>query len=95
MSNEQLHGLAIRAGLSVHWIDANGRPQTVSPDVLCKVLDGLGYPAYSSLDIDTSLQRLTESDIQHSAPPLLTVDDGHALDLFTWFAPHTPFCARA
>ncbi|MEB0076165.1 4-alpha-glucanotransferase [Pseudomonas sp. CCI3.2] len=91
MSNEQLHGLAIRAGLSVHWIDANGRPQTVAPDVLCKVLDGLGYPAYSSLDIDTSLQRLTESDIQHSAPPLLTVDDGHALDLFTWFAPHTPF----
>lgn len=91
MSNEQLHGLAIRAGLSVHWVDANGRPQTVAPDVLCRVLEGLGYPAYSTHDIEISLQRLSESDIQHSAPPLLTVDDGHTLDLSSWFAPHTPF----
>lgn len=39
MSNEQLHILSARAGLSVNWIDANGRLQTVSPEALRKVLE--------------------------------------------------------
>ncbi|WP_297839402.1 4-alpha-glucanotransferase [Pseudomonas sp.] len=91
MSNELLQRLATRAGLAVDWVDANGRPQTVSPQVLCKVLDGLGYPADSAEDIETSLQRLLEADKQHTAPPLLTVDHGHTLDLSAWFAPNTPF----
>ncbi len=30
MNNEQLERLATAAGLSVHWVDANARPQTVS-----------------------------------------------------------------
>ena len=91
MSNEQLHILAARAGLSVDWIDANGRLQTVSPEALRKVLDGLGYPAESAEDICISLQRLHKSSTPSAVPPLLTLDHGSLLDLSTWFAPKTPF----
>lgn len=91
MSNEQLQILATRAGLAVDWVDANGRPQTVSPKVLRKVLDGLGYPADSGDDIRASLQRLNDASQQSTAPLLLTVDHGQTLDLSTWFAPETPF----
>lgn len=91
MSNEQLHILAARAGLSVDWIDANGRLQTVSPEALRKVLDGLGYPAESADDICISLQRLHTSSTPSAVPPLLTLDHGSLLDLSTWFAPKTPF----
>jgi 4-alpha-glucanotransferase len=91
MSNEHLHSLATQAGLAVDWIDANGRPQTVAPDVLRTVLDGLGYPADSAEQIDASLQQLEENTRQHKAPPLLTVDRGHPLDLSPWFEPHSPF----
>ncbi|OCR22195.1 4-alpha-glucanotransferase [Pseudomonas syringae] len=91
MSNEQLEALATEAGLSVDWIDANGRPQRVSPQVLCKVLDGLGYPADSHDEIDTSLQRLRAANHQPTPPPLLTVDHGSNLDLSAWFEPGTPF----
>jgi 4-alpha-glucanotransferase len=38
MSDAQLEILASRAGLSVDWIDANGRPQKVAPSVLRNVL---------------------------------------------------------
>ena len=34
MSDAQLEILASRAGLAVDWIDANGRPQRVTPDAL-------------------------------------------------------------
>jgi len=91
MSNEQLEALATEAGLSVDWIDANGRPQRVSPQVLCKVLDGLGYPADSHDEIDASLQRLLAANHQPTPPPLLTVDHGSNLDLSAWFEPGTPF----
>ncbi|WP_341519968.1 4-alpha-glucanotransferase [Pseudomonas sp. G.S.17] len=91
MSNEQLEVLATEAGLSVDWIDANGRPQRVSPQVLCKVLDGLGYPAGSHDEIDASLQRLRAANHQPTPPPLLTVDHGSNLDLSAWFEPGTAF----
>jgi len=91
MSNEQLEALATEAGLSVDWIDANGRPQRVSPQVLCKVLDGLGYPADNHDEIDASLQRLRAANHQPTPPPLLTVDHGSNLDLSAWFEPGTPF----
>lgn len=91
MSNEHLHTLATQAGLAVDWVDANGRPQSVAPDVLRTVLDGLGYPADTTEDIDASLQRLEEDSRQHLPPPLLTVDQGQALDLAPWFAPHSAF----
>lgn len=91
MSNEQLEKLATEIGLSVHWVDANARPQTVSPDVLRKVLDALGYPAHSREAIDASLLRLQTEHHGRSAPPLLTVDVDSYLDLSAWFEPNTPF----
>ena len=91
MSNEQLERLATEVGLSVQWVDANGRPQTVSPDVLRKVLAALGYPADGSEAIDASLTKLNSSRHGTTAPPLLTVDEGRNLDLSEWFAPSTPF----
>jgi 4-alpha-glucanotransferase len=91
MSNEQLERLATEVGLSVHWVDANAKPQTVSPDVLRKVLEALGYPADGSEAIDASLSKLTTERHGAGAPPLLTVDEGRNLDLSEWFAPATPF----
>ncbi|WP_205925762.1 4-alpha-glucanotransferase, partial [Pseudomonas viridiflava] len=91
MSNEQLERLATEAGLSVHWVDANARPQTVSHDVLRKVLEALGYPADGSEAIDASLQRLQAAREGAGAPPLLTVDQDCKLDLSAWFKPETPF----
>jgi 4-alpha-glucanotransferase len=91
MSNEHLHSLATQAGLAVDWVDANGRPQTVAPDVLRTVLHGLGYLADSAEEIDASLLQLEENTRQHKAPPLLTVDRGHPLDLSAWFEPHSRF----
>lgn len=94
MSNEHLHSLATQAGLAVDWVDANGRPQTVAPDVLRTVLDGLGYPADSAEQIDASLQQLEEDRRQHKAPPLLTVDRDHPLDLSPWFEPYSAFVLK-
>ncbi|RRV10781.1 4-alpha-glucanotransferase [Pseudomonas sp. v388] len=91
MSNEQLERLATEVGVSVQWVDANARPQTVSPDVLRKVLEALGYPADGSEAIDASLTRLNNERHGAGAPPLLTADEGHNLDLSEWFAPGTPF----
>jgi 4-alpha-glucanotransferase len=91
MSNEQLERLATEVGVSVQWVDANAKPQTVSPDVLRKVLEALGYPADGSEAIDASLTRLNSQRHGASAPPLLTVDEGKNLDLSDWFAPETPF----
>lgn len=91
MSNEQLENLATEAGLSVDWIDANGRAQRVSPAVLSKILDSLGFPADSHEQIDASLQRLKNAHHQPTPPPLLTVEHGSNLDLSAWFEPGTPF----
>ncbi|RMQ47603.1 4-alpha-glucanotransferase [Pseudomonas cichorii] len=91
MSNEQLERLASEAGLSVHWVDANARPQTVSPQVLRKVLEALGHRADSSEAIDASLLQLQNALHGASPPPLLTADHGSNLDLSAWFEPQTPF----
>ncbi|SEI65100.1 4-alpha-glucanotransferase [Pseudomonas sp. NFR16] len=91
MSNEQLEMLAAEAGLSVDWKDANARPQRVSPEVLRKVLDGLGYPAEDDAQIASSLKRLQDQSLSATPPPLLTVDQGRNLDLSAWFKPETPF----
>lgn len=91
MSNEQLEMLAAEAGLAVDWKDANARPQRVSPEVLRKVLNGLGYPAENDEQIVASLKRLEDQNQTKTAPPLLTVDHGSNLDLSAWFAPETAF----
>jgi 4-alpha-glucanotransferase len=87
--SDSLETLATKAGLAVHWVDANGNHQTVAPEALRKVLAGLGHPADSQDDINHSLAALEQAhDAQH-LPPLLTVDHGGALDLKKYFAPHS------
>ncbi|WP_248797828.1 4-alpha-glucanotransferase [Pseudomonas sp. MWU13-2105] len=89
MSDAQLETLASRAGLAVDWIDANGRPQKVRPEVLRKVLAGLGHPADNDLAIENSLLELQLAQQQKHLPPLLTVDAGKGLDLAHYFAADT------
>ncbi|WP_248804793.1 4-alpha-glucanotransferase [Pseudomonas sp. MWU13-2100] len=89
MSDAQLEILASRAGLAVDWIDANGRPQKVRPEVLRKVLAGLGHPADTDLAIENSLQELQLAQQQKHLPPLLTADVGKGLDLAHYFAADT------
>ncbi|UVJ42279.1 4-alpha-glucanotransferase [Pseudomonas sp. LS1212] len=90
MSDERLQLLAQQAGLAVDWIDANGRPQRVRPEVLRQVLAGLGHPAADHAEVEASLQELFEAGQSHTLPPLLTVEAGQALNLHAFFSPHTP-----
>jgi len=89
MSNdEQLRTLAAAAGVAIHWIDADGQPQTVSPDVLRRILAGLELPADSDTQVMDSLARLRQTG---EPPPLLTLDQNQPLDLSIHFAPGSAF----
>lgn len=91
MSDEQLNRLAKAAGLSIDWVDADGRDQRVSPDVLRAVLKGLGLGADSDADIESSLEKLRATSGGSALPPLLTLDQGAALDLNTYFEPSASY----
>ncbi|PWB30539.1 4-alpha-glucanotransferase [Pseudomonas sp. SDI] len=85
MPDDRLIQLAHRAGLSVDWIDANGRPQRVADDALRQVLAGLGLPAADGPAIARSLASLERAHDARHLPPLLTVDHGQPLDLSLYF----------
>ena len=89
MSEANLEILASRAGLAVDWIDANGRPQRVTPDALRAVLKGLGHPADTDAEIDASLRELEQARHAKQLPPLMTVDSGQGLELAHYFEPDT------
>ncbi|KTC43757.1 hypothetical protein AO262_25490, partial [Pseudomonas fluorescens ABAC62] len=89
MSEANLEILASRAGLAVDWIDANGRPQRVTPDALRAVLKGLGHPADTDAEIDASLLAMEHAQQDKHLPPLMTVDSGDGLDLARYFEPDT------
>lgn len=80
--------LAKAAGIAIDWVDANGQPQRVAPDVLRKVLSGLGHPADNDEQAQASLQALNDAHDSRSLPPLLTADYAQPLALGRWFAPH-------
>ena len=87
MSDERLNRLAKAAGLSIDWVDADGNDQTVKPEVLRAVLNGLGLPADSDDDIERSLEKLDAGEGAASVPPMLTVDQSTPLDLSQYFEP--------
>ncbi len=87
-NDEQLRTLAAAAGVAVHWIDADGQPQTVSPDVLRRILAGLGLPAESHSQVVESLANLRQAG---EPPPLFTLEQGRRFDLSSYFAPGSPF----
>ncbi|MGK9063669.1 4-alpha-glucanotransferase [Stutzerimonas chloritidismutans] len=91
MSDERLNRLAEAAGLSIDWVDADGRDQRVPPDTLRAVLKGLGLAADTDADVEQSLEKLATIDGSSGVPPMLTVDYAAALDLRRYFEPGARF----
>ncbi|TCT05534.1 4-alpha-glucanotransferase [Aquabacter spiritensis] len=73
--DDALMHLAGRAGISPHWHDAFGRPQTVPPDALRAILAALGLPAASPSDLADSIERAA-GEHAGALPPLVTADAG-------------------
>ena len=90
MSDEPLEHLACLAGVAVHWTDANGQPQKVSPQVLQRVLKELGHPADTAEAIRASVEELEQAQRATHLPPLITADHGEPVPLGRWFAPNSP-----
>jgi 4-alpha-glucanotransferase len=89
MSDQRLAELATAAGLAVDWVDADNRPQRVSPEVLRRILGALECPAQTPQQIEDSLARLAQTEDERELPALLTLDYGQPLDLSRHFAPGT------
>lgn len=87
MSDERLAALAEAAGLAVDWVDADGQPQRVEPDVLRAVLGQLQIAADSPEQIEDSLRALDQVEHDSHLPPLLTADAGGRLSLHGHLSP--------
>ena len=81
MSDAQLAELANAAGLNIDWVDANGRPQRVTPEAQRRLLESLGFPAQSPQQIQGSLAELQHRLSATGPGPLLTVEQGQRLAL--------------
>nr|GFB88888.1 hypothetical protein [Tanacetum cinerariifolium] len=92
--NQYTAVVSLKSSLSVDWKDANAKPQRVSPEVLRKVLGGLGYPADTEEEVKASLERLRKDSQPATPPPLITVDQNTPVDLSAWFAPASPFTLK-
>lgn len=62
MTDRDLRDLAHRAGIAADWVDANGTPQTVSPETLRRLLAALDLPCASNDDLVESHRRLAARD---------------------------------
>jgi 4-alpha-glucanotransferase len=91
MSDEQLASLSSAAGLSVDWLDANGRPQRVSVESQRALVESLGYAAQSPQQIAASLAHLEHEHHSRELPPLLTHELHRPLSLASEFASDTHY----
>lgn len=91
MSEERLKRLAEAAGLSIDWVDADGREQRVKPEALRAVLHGLGLDADSDDAVERSLEKLHIDGGASDLPPLLTLDQSAALNLQHYCEPGTRY----
>lgn len=91
MSDEQLASLATAAGLSVDWLDANGRPQQVNVDAQRALVEALGYAAQSPQQIAASLAQLNHEQQRRELDPLITHEAHRPLSLASEFAGNTSF----
>ncbi|GAA5234154.1 4-alpha-glucanotransferase [Verticiella sediminum] len=78
-ADDSLQALARAAGVHVHWHNARGQDQEVTPDVLRNVLGRLGLAADNPEAVRDSLARLR--DEAGHCPPLLTVQAGQTVAL--------------
>jgi 4-alpha-glucanotransferase len=79
VSDRALIALAQEAGLSVDWIDATGRKQSVSRETLRAVLSALGFPATNAAAIHDSRRRLWIT--KHAPSRSIVATAGKALTL--------------
>ncbi|GAB1579195.1 4-alpha-glucanotransferase [Bordetella petrii] len=77
-ASDPLALLADAAGIAVRWLDAHGRPQTVSAESLRAVLEALDLPTGTAAQARDSLARLRQPA---AAPALAVVDAGGRLPL--------------
>ncbi|MCT9071118.1 4-alpha-glucanotransferase [Cupriavidus gilardii] len=71
-----LHLLAQRAGLLVHWQDAQGRERVVPEASLRAVLERLDLPCRTIGQCEASRARMLADDAATALAPLLTADQG-------------------
>jgi len=79
VNQENLHKLAIAAGLEVSWRDVSGKEHVVSDESLSAVLKAIGLDAETQSQIDESLQLVTV-ELSNSAPKMLTAVLGDPID---------------
>ncbi|MHA6493127.1 4-alpha-glucanotransferase [Pseudomonas borbori] len=91
MSDGALAKLAQAAGLSIEWVDADGRQQQVDAHAQGALLEALGYAVQSPQQIADSLAHLQDQERNAALPPLITVDEGHTLSLAEYFQANSPF----
>jgi 4-alpha-glucanotransferase len=90
-SDAQLATLAQKAGISIHWTDALGRPQQVTPDAQRYLLECLGHAVQSPQQIDASLAELLDRERRARPSPLVTLDHGATPSLAMHFDAYSPF----
>jgi 4-alpha-glucanotransferase len=95
MSDTRLALLAQHAGLSIHWTDAHGRPQQVTPEAQRRLVESLGHAAQSRQQIDASLAELQERARTARPPPLVTLDQGTSPSLAMHFEAYAPFVLQS
>ncbi len=76
--SKELAELAGLAGVALHWSDQSGQPQSLSREVLLRVLEALGHPCDGPQAIASSIAALSAA---HGAPTMLTVRVGEPLAL--------------
>lgn len=81
MSDAQLASLASAAGLLLDWVDADGRPQRVSPEAQRMLLEALGFAAQSPQQIAGSLAAIEARGRGGGPAALITLDQGQVLSL--------------
>jgi 4-alpha-glucanotransferase len=76
MNDEAVLDLARRAGIAVEWKDYAGRPHSVAPDVLQRILEALGLPCSTRGDLVASRKQVGHKSSITSLPPLITATAG-------------------
>ncbi|PLZ01004.1 4-alpha-glucanotransferase [Burkholderia sp. WAC0059] len=73
-AGESVASLAARAGFEVDWTDAHGVGQRVDEPTLARLLDSIGLPCASALQLRQSAAALVAGQSARRLPPLVTAE---------------------